>query len=124
MEARHVLKALKDEGWFLGDTYGPVRQYVHKDRPAVITVCVRYTDELGPETLVSVRTSGPGASGSPAPTDPSGSPPRVVYERTGSGVSAYSPDLPGCVATGESESDAAERMAEAMRLHLSGMRQR
>jgi predicted RNA binding protein YcfA (HicA-like mRNA interferase family) len=115
MEARHLLKALKDEGWFLGDTAGAVRQYVHKEHAEVITVCVRYTDELGPGTLGSVRAAGPARSAADHP---------VVFEQTGSGVSAYSPDLPGCVATGDSEADAGQRMADAMRLHLTGLRQR
>jgi predicted RNA binding protein YcfA (HicA-like mRNA interferase family) len=115
MEARHLLKTLKDEGWFLGDTSGPVRQYVHKETPDLITVSVRYTDELGPETLESARAPGPAR----AETDHG-----VRYERLGSNVSAYSPDLPGCIATGESEEDAGARMADAMALHLNGLRQR
>jgi predicted RNA binding protein YcfA (HicA-like mRNA interferase family) len=54
MEARHLLKALKDDGWYLGDTEGACRQYVHRERPEVVTVCIRYTDELGAETEASV----------------------------------------------------------------------
>ncbi|NIP79992.1 MAG: addiction module toxin, HicA family, partial [Gemmatimonadetes bacterium] len=50
MEARHLLKSMKDDGWYLGDTAGACRQYVHPERSGVLTVCVRYTDELGPET--------------------------------------------------------------------------
>jgi predicted RNA binding protein YcfA (HicA-like mRNA interferase family) len=115
MEARHLLKALKDEGWFLGGTDGAARQYVHKERPHPITVCVRYTDQLGPETVASVRAPGPAR----AREDPV-----VRVEEVPTGASAYSPDLPGCIATGENHSDAAERMAEAVALHLSGLRHR
>lgn len=109
MEARHLLKALKDDGWYLGDTAGACRQYVHRERPETITVCVRYTDELGPEALASVRAPGParGASGH-----------EVVLESTSSGVSAWSPDLPGCIATGSTEAEAEARLREAMALHL------
>jgi predicted RNA binding protein YcfA (HicA-like mRNA interferase family) len=109
MEARHLLKMLKDDGWFLGDTAGAVRQYVHKESPDRITVCVRYTDELGPETLASARAPGP-PRGDAAP--------RIAYEDGPTGVSAYSPDLPGCVATGSTRDDAEARMAEAVELHL------
>lgn len=47
----------------------------------------------------------------------------VVIEQAGSGYSAYSPDLPGCVATGASREEAEERMAEAIRLHVEGLRE-
>jgi predicted RNase H-like HicB family nuclease len=44
-----------------------------------------------------------------------------VIEKTGTGCSAYSPDLYGCVATGETR-DAVEReMREAIAFHLEGM---
>jgi predicted RNA binding protein YcfA (HicA-like mRNA interferase family) len=115
MEARHLLKALKDDGWYLGDTTGASRQYIHRDRPEIITVCVRYTDELGPATLASAQAPGEArVDGDPA----------LVVEPTSSGFSAYSPDLPGCVATGATEADARERFGEAMALHRAGLRER
>jgi predicted RNA binding protein YcfA (HicA-like mRNA interferase family) len=113
MEARHLLKTLKDEGWFLGDTDGPTRQYIHKDSDDVITVCVRYTDELGPETLASARAPAPPRADADH---------RILCEQVTTGVSAYSPDLPGCVATGETEAEARERMAATVALHLSRLR--
>lgn len=115
MEARHLLKALKDEGWYLGDTAGACRQYIHKDRPDVVTVCVRYTDELGPATLASAQEPGPARVEAGH---------QVAVETTPSGVSAWSPDLPGCIATGETEAAGRERLAEAMALHLAGLRHR
>lgn len=47
----------------------------------------------------------------------------VVIEKTKSNYSAYSPDLPGCVATGKSREDAETNMYEAIRLHLEGLRE-
>jgi predicted RNase H-like HicB family nuclease len=47
----------------------------------------------------------------------------VVIERAENGYSAYSPDLPGCVATGSSREEAERRMAEAMQLHVEGLRE-
>jgi len=47
----------------------------------------------------------------------------VVIEQADSGYSAYSPDLPGCVATGGSREEAEQRMAEAMQLHIEGLRE-
>jgi hypothetical protein len=34
----------------------------------------------------------------------------VIVEQTGTGYSAYSPDLPGCVAAGPSRPDVEQRM--------------
>lgn len=46
----------------------------------------------------------------------------VVYEETGTGYSAYVPDLPGCVATGASREETGQLIREAIQLHLSALR--
>ena len=46
----------------------------------------------------------------------------VVIEPTATGFSAYSPDLPGCVATGATEDEVAREMREAMAFHIEGLR--
>ena len=46
----------------------------------------------------------------------------VVYEQTGSGWSAYAPDLPGCVAAGDTREDVERLMREAIKLHLEALR--
>lgn len=45
----------------------------------------------------------------------------VVVEKAGSNYSAYSPDLPGCIATGDTREDAERNMHEAMELHVRGL---
>ena len=45
----------------------------------------------------------------------------VIYERTVTGYSAYVPDLPGCVAAGETLEQAEALMRGAMEMHLAGM---
>ena len=45
----------------------------------------------------------------------------VVVEDAGSNLSAYVPDLPGCVATGESLEEVGRRIREAIHRHLAGM---
>lgn len=47
----------------------------------------------------------------------------IVVEETMTGYSAYSPDLPGCVATGSSRSEVETNMREAISFHLDGIRQ-
>ena len=112
MEARHLLKQLKDDGWYLSDTDGACRQYSHPERGGIITVCVRFTDRLGPETQGRATTPAESAGAG----DPAG-----VVEATETGASAFSPDLSGCVATGADEEEARARMAEAVALHRRGL---
>ncbi|MGB5675132.1 MAG: type II toxin-antitoxin system HicB family antitoxin [Gemmatimonadota bacterium] len=44
-------------------------------------------------------------------------------EATNTGYSSYSPDLPGCVATGSTESEVEQRMRQAIELHVAGLRE-
>lgn len=45
----------------------------------------------------------------------------VVVEHGPTSIGAYVPDLPGCVAVAESESEALELIREAIELHLQGL---
>ncbi len=46
----------------------------------------------------------------------------IVIEPTGTGYSAYSPDLPGCVSTGATREEVERNMHEAIEFHLEGLR--
>ncbi|MBI4815711.1 MAG: type II toxin-antitoxin system HicB family antitoxin [Deltaproteobacteria bacterium] len=46
----------------------------------------------------------------------------VVVEQTATGFSAYSPDLPGCVATGADRNEVEREMSEAIEFHVQGLR--
>jgi predicted RNase H-like HicB family nuclease len=46
----------------------------------------------------------------------------IVIEDTSTGFSAYSPDLPGCVATGRSKEEIEREMQDAIEFHLDGLR--
>ncbi len=45
----------------------------------------------------------------------------VIIEETGTGYSAFSPDLPGCVAAGSSKKEVEKNMMDAIAYHLEGM---
>ncbi len=45
----------------------------------------------------------------------------VVIEKAGRNYSAYVPDLPGCVATGNTPQDAEREIRDAIRFHLEGL---
>ena len=47
----------------------------------------------------------------------------IVIERAEGNFSTYSPDLPGCVATGSSPEEAKSNMHEAIQMHLEGLKQ-
>lgn len=47
----------------------------------------------------------------------------VVIEKTGSGYSAYSPDVPGCVATGKTPIAVERAMSEAIEFHIEGLKE-
>lgn len=48
----------------------------------------------------------------------------VIIEGSGNSYSAYSPDLPGCVAAGESVEEVEQLMREAIPLHIESLRAR
>ncbi len=45
----------------------------------------------------------------------------IVSEKAENNYSAYSPDLPGCVATGKTRAQAAKNMHEAIDMHVRGL---
>lgn len=47
----------------------------------------------------------------------------VVLEPTPTGFSAFSPDLPGCIATGDTREEVEREIAEAIAFHLDGLRE-
>lgn len=46
----------------------------------------------------------------------------IVIERAGNNFSAYAPDLPGCVATGQTVAEVETEMKAAIEFHLEGLR--
>jgi predicted RNase H-like HicB family nuclease len=46
----------------------------------------------------------------------------IVLEKTETGWSAYSPDLPGCVSTGRDREETEREMKEAIEFHIEGLR--
>ncbi len=47
----------------------------------------------------------------------------IVIEKAEGNYSGYSPDLPGCVATGKTREQAARAMHQAIELHVRGLRE-
>ena len=47
----------------------------------------------------------------------------VIIERGPRNFSAFVPDLPGCIATGETLEETRQNMREAIEFHLDGLRE-
>jgi predicted RNase H-like HicB family nuclease len=47
----------------------------------------------------------------------------IVVEKSKTGFSAYSPDVPGCAATGKTEAETESNMRDAIEFHLDGLRE-
>ncbi len=45
----------------------------------------------------------------------------IVIERANDNYSAYSPDLPGCVATGETYEETEQNMYNGIEMHVDGL---
>jgi predicted RNase H-like HicB family nuclease len=45
----------------------------------------------------------------------------IVVEKADGNYSAYSPDLPGCVATGKTREEVKRNMQEAIEMHVWGL---
>jgi predicted RNase H-like HicB family nuclease len=46
----------------------------------------------------------------------------IVIERGPSSYGAYVPDLPGCIAVGDSEAEVTQLIRKAIKFHIEGMR--
>lgn len=46
----------------------------------------------------------------------------IIIEQTDSGYSAYSPDLTGCVTTGQTKEETEKNMKEAIEFHIEGLK--
>lgn len=47
----------------------------------------------------------------------------IVIEKSDTGYSAYSPDLPGCVSTGTTPEETEQNMQEAIKFHIDGLKE-
>lgn len=47
----------------------------------------------------------------------------VVIEPSSNGFGAYAPDVPGCIAVGDTPDEAIQLFREALEMHLEGLRE-
>lgn len=47
----------------------------------------------------------------------------IIIEKTETGYSAYSPDVPGCGSTGETKEEVERNIQEALQFHIESLRE-
>lgn len=47
----------------------------------------------------------------------------IIVEKTNTGYSVFSPDVPGCGSTGETKEEVERNIQEAIAFHIEGLRQ-
>ncbi len=116
MRIREAIRLIETDGWFLVATRGSHRQYKHPVKLGRVTIAGKPGDELAPGNAEQrAQTSGSERESLVRFA--------VVIEKADGNYSAYVPDLPGCVATGQTAADATANICEAIRFHLDGLRE-
>lgn len=54
MKVAKVIQVIEDDGWYLARTKGSHRQYKHNEKPGLVTVPGKVSDDLAPGTLNSI----------------------------------------------------------------------
>jgi predicted RNA binding protein YcfA (HicA-like mRNA interferase family)/predicted RNase H-like HicB family nuclease len=111
VKVREIIRTLEDDGWLLVRTRGSHHQYKHPMKPGLVTVPANRNDELAPGTLNSIMNRIETMKKY-----------LVVIEETSTGYSAYSPDLEGRAATGQTREEVEKNMQEVIEFHLEGLR--
>jgi predicted RNA binding protein YcfA (HicA-like mRNA interferase family)/predicted RNase H-like HicB family nuclease len=118
MKIGEIVRLLERDGWNLKRVSGSHRHFTHPTKSGLVTVAGKPSATLKPED----RVKHPEASGPAKGAAMTGY--VVVFEGDdASGYSAYSPDLPGVIAAGDTRQETESLMIEAMAEHIRLLRQ-
>jgi predicted RNA binding protein YcfA (HicA-like mRNA interferase family) len=54
MKVREVVRIVEQDGWYLARTRGSHRQYKHPNKPGLVTIAGKPSEDLAPGTLNSI----------------------------------------------------------------------
>jgi predicted RNA binding protein YcfA (HicA-like mRNA interferase family)/predicted RNase H-like HicB family nuclease len=117
MKVADLIRLLEEDGWRLARTRGSHRQYKHPSKPGTVTVAGKPSLDVPPGTLNSVLKQAEGEAVMARLRY------MVVIERGDTSWGAHVPDLPGCIAVGESRDEVRRLIREAIELHIEGLKQ-
>ena len=118
LKVREMIALLEADGWYLVRTRGSHRHFRHRTKPGTATIAGKPSDTLPAGT--SAEHSEAGRNNEEAAVNGY----VVVVERAEDGTfGAWSPDLPGVVATAQSYDDCVNLMRDAVAGHLEVMRE-
>ncbi len=119
MNCRELSTLLRQDGWRLARIRGAHHHFTHPAKEGVLVIPEAEGEMLSPKALRSVLRRAdrpPGLQSTPGVGF------LVVIESTGSGFSAYAPDLVGCVSAGQSAEEAEASMREAIHGYVEELR--
>jgi predicted RNA binding protein YcfA (HicA-like mRNA interferase family)/predicted RNase H-like HicB family nuclease len=115
---REIAKLIERDGWRQVRQAGSHRHYRHPTKPGTVTIPGHPARRLAPEDAVEHPSTG-----RPGPMTTSDRYLILVEGGPPSNYSAWSPDVPGCVATGETIDECVREMRVALAGHLAVMRE-
>ena len=119
MKVREVIKFLvENNGWYLVRICGSHRQFKLRSKKQRVTLnCMM--DKILPEGALYYSLKH--CFGTETITERDHY--EITVEKSQNCYSAYCPDLPGCVAVGNTLDETKELMLSSVRIHLEGLRQ-
>ena len=54
MKVREAVRIVEEDGWYLARTRGSHRQYKHLNKPGLVTIAGKPSEDLAPGTLNSI----------------------------------------------------------------------
>jgi len=119
MKVREVIKFLVEHnGWYLVRICGSHRQFKLRSKKQRVTLNCKM-DKILPEGALYYSLMHCFDTGNITERDHY----EITIEQSQNCYSAYCPDLPGCVAVGDTLDETKELMLGSVRLHLEGLRQ-
>ena len=117
MKVQELIDLLRNDGWFQVRMKGSHRQFQHSQKPGTVTVAGKPSVDVPLGTLVSaLRQAGLKKQDSSMRY-------LVIVEKGPSSFGAYVPDLPGCIAAGESKEEVLALIHEAIEFHIEGLKE-
>lgn len=117
MKVRDIIKRVEEDGWYLIRIRGEHRHYSHPVKKGIVTISGQLRQDMPIGTLLNVWKQA--QLGKEVPMAKI----LVIVEKGETSYGAYSPDVPGCVAVGDTREEALQLFREALQGHLELMRE-